>query len=170
MLLWHAGIAAAIVYVTLGRARIDYRFILLGAIAPDIVDGALSLMAFPEWQGRGIAHSVAAVVVIAVVVVVGLRGQRRLSWFGLPVGWLLHLVADGAWNEPETFLWPLFGSAIAGGTEPYSWDLVTDPLGHLGTWGGELVGVALLAWFVVAFDLADPVRRRRFLHDGRLRA
>jgi hypothetical protein len=171
MLLWHAGIAAAIVYVTLGRARIDYRFILLGAIAPDLVDGMLSLAWFPGWQGRGVAHTIAAVVVVALVVILGLRGTRRLAWFGLPVGWLLHLVGDGMWEHPETFLWPLFGSDLSeGGREPYSWELFVDPLGHLATWAGELIGVAILAWFVVAFGLRDGARRSMFLRDGRLRA
>lgn len=171
MLLWHAGIAAAIVYVTLGRARIDYRFIMLGAIAPDLVDGVLSLVMFPEWHGRGIAHSVAAVVVVAIVVILGLRGTTRLSWFGLPVGWLLHLVGDGLWGEPEMLLWPLFGTELAGSLgEPYSWALVTDPLAHLATWAGELVGLAILGWFVVAFRLSDPERRARFQRDGLLRA
>lgn len=171
MLLWHAGIAAAIVYVTLGRARIDYRFILLGAIAPDIVDGALSLTLFPEWQGRGAAHSIAAMTVVALVVILGLRGERRLAWFGLPVGWLLHLVGDGMWAEPRTFLWPLFGSDLTtGSAEPYSWGLFSAPLEHLATWGGELVGAALLAWFVAAFRLGDQQRRARFLRDGHLRA
>jgi hypothetical protein len=171
VLLWHAGIAAAIVYVTLGRARIDYRFILLGAVVPDVIDGALSVAGFSEWQGRGIAHSIAAVVVVAVVVIVGLRGARRLAWFGLPVGWLLHLVGDGMWAAPETFLWPLFGSGFGTSPrEPYTWDLVLDPFAHLTTWAGELAGAAILVWFFVAFGLRDRDRRERFLRDGLLRA
>jgi len=171
VLLWHAGIAAAIVYVTLGRARIDYRFILLGAIVPDLLDGALSLLWFPEWEGRGISHSVVAVVLVAVVVIVGLRGTIRLALFGLPVGWLLHLVGDGLWGDPEILLWPLFGTELDPTVgEPYSWVLFTDPIAHLGTWAGELVGLAILAWFVVAFRLRESERRARFLRDGLLRA
>ena len=37
------GVAAVIVYVTLGRARIDYRWILVGAVLPDILDGVLDI-------------------------------------------------------------------------------------------------------------------------------
>lgn len=185
MILWHAGVAAAIVYVTLGRARIDYRFVLLGAVAPDLIDGALSVAAFGYWEGRGISHTLLTVVVVAVVVILGTRGTTRLALFGLPVGWLLHLVGDGMWNLPELFLWPAFGTTFGSSEpysmafftttfpsspEPYSWTLVTDPLSHLGTWGGELVGVALLAWFVVAFGLTDPARRAAFVRDGHLRA
>lgn len=170
MLLWHAGLAAAITYATLGRRRIDYRLVLLGAVAPDIVDGILSLTFFPGWQGRGVAHSLLAVVVVAVVVLLGTRGTARLAWFGLAVGWLLHLVGDGMWDVPETFLWPAFGSDLAVSPEPYSWSLLTDPGSHWRTWATELVGVALLAWFWVAFDLGKDDRARRFLSDGELRA
>ena len=53
MIFWHMGAAAVIVYVTLGRSRIDYRWILAGAVLPDLVDGALSLGDF--YSAVGIA-------------------------------------------------------------------------------------------------------------------
>src|ERR687892_1864638 len=128
MIIWHMGVAAAIVYVTLGRRRIDYRFVLLGAALPDVVDGVLGLFLFEGPAGRWIAHSILAVVVVAVVIVVSFPRERRLAVFGLAVGWLLHLVGDGMWRAPETFLWPAFGTDFASGLrEPYSWGLVTDP-------------------------------------------
>ncbi len=165
MILWHAGLAALIVYVTLGRRRIDYRFVLLGAVVPDVIDGVLH-RGSPD---RGVAHSILAVVVVAIVVILGFRGETRLAVFGLPVGWLLHLVGDGMWNEPRTFLWPSFGSELPRSPEPYSWDLFTDPLSHLGTWGAEVAGLVLLAWFWVAFGLGHEGRARQFLKDGYLR-
>ena len=165
------GVAAVIVYVTLGRARIDYRWILIGAIAPDLVDGALSLVIYEGDTGRGVAHSVLAVVVIAVAVLLLTRGHRRLSMFGLAVGWLLHLVADGMWAAPETFLWPAFGSSFAAApAEPYSWDLFVHPVDHLAVWAGELAGIIALVYLAAAFELGDKARRKRFLEDGLLRA
>lgn len=165
MILWHAGLAAAIVYVTLGRRRIDYRYVLAGAVLPDLVD-AVVYRGSPD---RGAGHSILAVVVVAVAVIVGLRGERRLAVFGIPVGWLLHLVGDGMWNAPRTFLWPAFGTGFSRSPEPYSWDLFADPLAHLSTWGAEVAGALLLAWFWVAFGLAHEGRFRQFLRDGYLR-
>lgn len=170
MILWHAGLAAAITYFTLGRRRIDYRFVLLGAIAPDLIDGALSRWAFPEWHGRGISHSMLAVVVVAVLILVTTGGSRRLSLFGLAVGWLLHLVGDAMWDLPRTFLWPAFGGEFADAPEPYSWALFTRPQDHIPAWVGEFVGVVLLSWFWIAFELGRGGRGRRFLRDGQLRA
>ncbi len=170
MILWHLGTAALIVYATLGRRRIDYRFILIGSVLPDVIDGVLGLFFFEGRSGRWIAHSILAVITVTVVILIGFRGERRQSWFGIGVGWLLHLVGDGMWRAPVTFLWPAFGTEFAGvPREPYSWDLLVHPLDHLGTWGGELVGLAILAWFWVAFRLGHGGRLKLFLSDGYLR-
>ena len=171
MILWHLGVAAVLVYVTLGRARIDYRWILLGAVLPDVIDGILSASVYEGDSGRGVAHSILAVVAIAVVVLLATRGTTRISVFGLPVGWLTHLVADGMWQAPETFLWPAFGGRFSETpVEPYSWDLLTDPLAHLSTWGGEVLGLAALVYLGAAFELHHRDRRLRFYRDGLLRA
>ena len=170
MLFWHLGVAALIVYVSLGRRRIDYRMILIGAVLPDLVDALLGLFFFEGGAGRWIAHSVFTAIAVTVVIILAFRGDRRQSLFGIGVGWLLHLVADGMWAAPETFLWPAFGSEFATAPrEPYSWDLFLDPLVHLSTWGGELVGLAILAWFWVAFRLGENGRFKLFLSDGYLR-
>ena len=170
MILWHLGAAALLTYVTLGRRRVDYRFVLLGAIAPDVVDPLLSLFVDQGPAGRGLAHSLLAVSVVAVTIMLVTRGEQRLALFGIAVGWLLHLVADGMWQAPATFLWPAFGTEFAAApAEPYSWDLLADPLGHLGTWAAELAGLAALAWFWVAFELRRDARWRAFLADGYLR-
>lgn len=164
------GVAALLTYVTLGRRRIDYRFILLGAVAPDLVDGLLALWLWGGPEGRWAAHSLLAVTVVTVAIVVGAAGERRIALFGVAVGWLLHLVADGMWQAPETFMWPAFGGRFSTTpTEPYSWDLLAHPLAHLGTWGGEVVGVAILAWFWVAFRLGERDRLRAWVRDGHLR-
>jgi hypothetical protein len=170
VLLWHAGVAAALTYVTLGRRRVDYRFVMVGAVFPDALDALVGAVGAGAATGRYVAHSLVAVVIVAVVVIVAFSGTARLAVFGLAVGWLLHLVGDGMWRAPETFLWPAFGTDFAAGPrEPYSWDLVTDPLSHLTTWGAEVAGAAVLAWFYVAFRLGDEPRREAFLRDGYLR-
>ncbi len=170
MLLWHLGIATLIVYVTLGRRRIDYRMILIGAVLPDIVDGVLGLFLFEGQVARWIAHSMLAAIVVTVVIILGFKGDTRQSLFGLGVGWLLHLVADGMWQAPQTFLWPAFETEFSTSPrEPYSWDLLLDPIAHLTTWGGELIGLSILAWFWVAFRLGEDNRFRLFLSDGYLR-
>ena len=166
------GVAAAIVYVTIGRRRVDYRFILLGAILPDVIDW-IGCVFYECGGGRGAAHSLLINVAVTVAIILIFRGETRLSVFGIGVGWLLHLVADGMWDAPKTFFWPIAGTTFATSpSEPYTWALFTDALSppHVFVWMNELIGLAALAWFWVAFDLKDPDRRRRFLRDGHLRA
>lgn len=170
MLLWHLGVAAAIVYVTIGRRRVDYRYVLLGAIAPDVVDGMLNATVVHEPAGRSYAHTLVAVLVVTLAILLVFRGETRLAVFGLGVGWLLHLVGDGMWQAPRTFYWPAFGTRFAlRPPEPYSWDLLAHPFDHLGTWGGEVLGLVVLAWFWLAFRLGEDGRARMFLRDGYLR-
>jgi inner membrane protein len=170
VVLWHLGSAALVVYVTLGRRRVDYRYVLFGSITPDVVDRILGLFFFEGSAGRWIAHSILAVITVTVVVLLSFRGERRQSVFGIGVGWLLHLVADGMWRAPRTFLWPAFGTGFASfPREPYSWDLFVHPIAHLGTWAGELAGLTVLAWFWVAFRLGEQGRAKLFLSDGYLR-
>ncbi|HVF54179.1 MAG TPA: metal-dependent hydrolase [Actinomycetota bacterium] len=169
MILWHLGATAAIVYVSLGRRRIDYRCILLGAIVPDAIDAVLS--AVTDLPQRSVAHSLLAPVAVSIAIILGLRGERRLAWFGVGVGWLLHLALDGMWGEPRIFFWPAFGSAWPpGALGPFSLDVLTHPLDHLGLWGLEIAGALLLLWFWVAFEFGDEDRRRAWLKDGHLRA
>jgi hypothetical protein len=170
MVLWHLGVGALLTYVTLGRRRIDYRYVLAGAVAPDLLDGALTAAGVDTAGGRGPAHSLLAVVIVGVTVVVAFSGPARLRAFGLAVGWLTHLVADGMWEAPEIFLWPAFGTAFEAPVgEPYAWDLLAHPLDHLSTWAAELAGLAVLAWFWVAHRLGEEGRFRSFLRDGYLR-
>ena len=170
MILWHLGLATVIVYVTLGRRRIDYRYILLGAILPDLVDPLLGLFFFEGSSGRWIAHSLIANVAVTVAIILFLRGDTRQAVFGVGVGWLLHLVGDAMWDAPQTFFWPLAGTGFAERpAEPYSWDLFLHPADHLWTWAGEVVGALVLAWFWIAFRLGHDGRLRMFLKDGYLR-
>lgn len=168
MIFWHLGSAAAVVYLTLGRRRIDYRFVLLGALAPDLVDAIFGAAVAGDAGGRRIGHTLLAVLVLAILVIVGTSGTTRLALFGLPVGWLLHLVMDGMWDAPRTFFWPAFGRVFDAVPEPYSWDVLR-LWEHPGLWAMELVGVAILVWFWIAFRLGERDRLRLFLRDGYLR-
>jgi inner membrane protein len=170
VILWHLGLAALVVYVTIGRRRVDYRFILIGAVLPDLVDGILNVTVMHEPADRSVAHTLVAVLAVTVFILLVFKGERRQSLFGIGVGWLMHLVGDGMWQAPRTFFWPAFGTRFSvRPPEPYSWDLIAHPLDHLATWGGELLGLAVLSWFWVAFRVGEDDRLRLFLKDGYLR-
>ena len=122
MLLWFAGMSVAIVWYVFRDPAFDYRLVMVGALAPDLV-------------GRYVHSVVVAALVFAVVLVLG-----RRRWVALPIGVFLHLLLDGMWTRPGVFWWPL----PAG---PSSWDGL--PSFDRPVWmvaAMELAGAVALAW------------------------
>lgn len=156
MLFWFTGLAAVVVWKVFADTAIDYRLIMAGALAPDLVDALTG--------GRGVLHTLLSSVVLLSVVMVVTRGRRRLRrrLLALPVGTFLHLVLDGAWTNARLFWWPALGAHLPGGV-PLS---VHRPL--LVLVAQEAAGVAAMAWWWRRFRLDEPERRRTFLRTGRL--
>lgn len=105
----------------------DYRLVMVGAVAPDVVDAA--------WGGARLLHTLLFSVVLLAVVMVATRGRRpvRRRLLALPIGTFLHLVLDGMWTETRLFWWPFLGASFP---------------------SVELPGFARPVWVVVAMELA----------------
>lgn len=151
---WFIGGSVLLVWLVFQTPTIDFRMVALGAVLP-LVDAAFG--------GPRVLHTLLASVVLLAVVMAATTGHRlrRRRWLGLPIGMFLHLVLDGTWSDQELFWWPLLG------TEFVIDGLVEWSRGGLGLLM-ELAGLASIWWMVGRFDLTDPERRRRFLHDGQL--
>jgi inner membrane protein len=166
MVFWHLGLTAAIVYATLGRRRIDYRVVLLGAVLPDVVDLPLGrLLLREEFQSQHLwGHTLLLPVVLALGVMLLMRGERARRWFVLPMAVLVHLGIDAMWDHPITLYWPLFGTDF--------------PAERLGPWWRSLVapvqiakevaGLGMLLYLGIGHDLQKADRRRAFLRTGKL--
>jgi hypothetical protein len=162
LILWHAGVALAVVWNVFRDRAIDYRLVVVGSLLPDAVDLGFGHPAY--------AHTLAAsALVLAAVMLLtrpagrgGKASRRRLirrRLLALPIGMFLHLVLDGVWARPELLWWPFFGARFPdAGLLPPLRLLVAE----------EIAGAWALGWFVWRFRLADPVRRRTFLRSGRL--
>jgi membrane-bound metal-dependent hydrolase YbcI (DUF457 family) len=153
MFLWFVATAALTVYVVFRDDQFDYRLLSVGALMPDLLDGATG---HARW-----GHSlVVAVGVLAVVMATtGRRPIRRLL-LGLPIGMLLHLVFDGVFRNATVFWWPFLGD----------WEANRLPSLSRGWWNVplELVGmfVMLMAWR--RFDLGEQSRRSMLWRRGTL--
>ncbi|MBW3537654.1 MAG: hypothetical protein KY395_07820, partial [Actinobacteria bacterium] len=112
--------------------------------------------------GVGPGHSVVLGAAALGAVMVGTRGRRRLRrrLLGLPLGFLFHLVLDGAWLAgPERLWWPLGGWSTAG-TLPAA----QRPLALIGAL--ELSGLALGLVACRAIGSARSGRREPELRPG----
>ena len=171
MLFWHLGVTAAVIFFTLGRRRIDYRVVLLGAVLPDIIDKPIGRLFFEETfqNSRLFGHTLLLSVVLLLGIQLTLRGKTARRWFILPIAMLLHLVLDGMWNQPITFFWPLFGTDFPKMPEANYWlDVLRRPLEHPASAAQELIGLLLLFYLGWAYHLHQREARREFLRTGTL--
>lgn len=155
MFLWFVGTSVLTIWFVFRDPGFDYRFLILGALLPDAIDGV--------WGGARGLHSVSMGVAILAVVMLATIGRRarRTMLLGIPIGLLLHLVYDGAFADTKVFWWPFTG---------ISFDDARLPVAERGWFNLVLegVGAALCVFVWRRFRLADPERRRVFVVSGRL--
>lgn len=132
MALWFAGGAVVLVWGILRDPALDYRVLVAGALAPEVVGVALLH-----------GHTLVVSAALLATVVVATRGRRdvRRRWLALPLGTFAHLVLDGVWGDTDLFWWPAFGWSLAGQRLPSlerGWVVLV---------AQEVAGLLALVWF-----------------------
>jgi hypothetical protein len=154
MLLWFVATSVLAVHFVFTDPRFDNRWLVVGALLPDLID---------VWFGGArVFHSLTGAVAALALVMLVTAGRKpiRTRLIAIPIGMMLHLVFDAAFDDTDVFWWP-FTSGF------HDAEL---PVVSRGWWNVplELVGAALLAWSWRRFGLADPERRRHLVRTGRL--
>jgi hypothetical protein len=171
MLFWHVGATLWLFRWIFKDPKVDIRFLVVGAVLPDVLDMPIGTVLFPDRYATGELwfHSlVAATLYMTVVLLATRRGRKRRAFMALGIGWLLHLMLDGTWTNPEVLFWPFFGWTIPIGVSPY-WSLAWErALSDPWRWAKEVVGLAYLAWLWFAVGLNRSDRRRQVVATGRL--
>ena len=155
MLIWFAAASFLIVALVFDSPALDYRMVMIGAVAP-VLEGAVG--------GPWLLHTLAGAVAVFGAVVVVTRGRRLVARraIGLPIGLLLHLVLDGTWLTSSLFWWPFGGGRPLGHGRIPEFD-------HLGqSVVLEVIGVAIAIFLVRRYELSRPEHRREFIRSGRL--
>ncbi|MDD5311771.1 MAG: metal-dependent hydrolase [Dehalococcoidia bacterium] len=90
---------------------VDYRFILLGSILPDLIDKPIGSVIFTQAfnNARIFAHTLLFLFVAIVIGFVVFRIQKKLWGYCIAFGIFTHLVLDAMWLEPVTLFWPFLG-------------------------------------------------------------
>jgi hypothetical protein len=173
MLIWHLGATLWLFRWIFRDPKVDVRFLLLGAILPDLIDLPVGTVLLADRYSTGELwfHSlILPTIYMAVVLLATRRGRERRAWMALGVGWLFHLLLDGMWMSQEVFLWPFFGWDIPPGEAPFwplAWErAMNDPW----RWVEDVVGLAYLVWLWVALGLSRRDRRSAVISTGRLPA
>ena len=170
MLLWHVAGTVAIARYAFRDERMDLRFLMLGAVLPDLIDTPIGLLFFGRFGGvRLAAHSLlAASILMASIVLATRRGRPRKKWMGLAIGMLIHMFLDAMWASPETLWWPLFGFEFSpsGATDVAQY--MSEVLANGLVWLGEAVGLIYLLVLARRARLKTADARALFLATGRV--
>jgi inner membrane protein len=172
VIFWHTGATVAFTRYTFRDPNMDLRYLVLGAILPDLIDTPIGFAFWPAFENvRLVAHSLLfAATVMVIVLLLTRRGRPRKRWMPLAIGILLHLVFDAMWRQPETLWWPFLGwhftsRGFATVGDYVVW-LVTDPT----TWILEGVGLLYLVYLGYRSKLTNPEERALLLKTGRVQA
>lgn len=157
MVLWFIGTAVLAVWFVFRDPRFDYRFLILGVLIPDVIDGL--------WGGARGFHSVTVSVFVLFAVMAVTIGRRplRKRLLAVPIGMFVHLIVDGAFDDTKVFWWPITGVSFGDSRLP----VVERGMFNIVL---EIIGFGLCLYAVRRFALKDPERRRAFLRDGWLTA
>lgn len=155
VLFWFIGTATLAVWYVFRDPRFDHRFLIVGVLTPDVIDGV--------WGGARAMHSLVGSVAILVGVMFATVGRRplRRRLLAIPIGTFMHLVFDGAFSATQVFWWPFGGVSFEGARLPVverGW--VNVPL--------EAAGLILCAWAWRMFGLGEKERRTNFVRSGTL--
>jgi membrane-bound metal-dependent hydrolase YbcI (DUF457 family) len=140
---WHSGGAIFLFRWIFRDPKADVRFLILGALLPDLIDLTIGLLVF------GASHALGHTLVIpalfmGLVLITTRRGKRRRAWMVMTVGWLFHLLLDGMWTDREVFFWPFFGLEFPPAPQPFWGGLWSRAMGDPWRWIKEAAGLGYL--------------------------
>jgi len=145
---------------------IDYRFVLLGSMFPDIIDKPLGMIIFAGSiaNGRVYTHTL-FVNLILILIGAYLAKRKKPNFLFFSFCSCFHLVLDQMWLTPKTLFWPFFGWGFPKEDISYWWEnifqaLLTNPW----VYGPEVIGAAV----IITFGLLLIKRRAigKFLLQG----
>ena len=116
LLFGHIGITLGIFFVFSYLAPrletiIDRRYLVVGALLPDLIDKPLGLIIFASTisNGRMISHTLLFSITLFIIGLYFYEKRNSIVIITLASGSFFHLMEDQMWNTPQTLFWPLLG-------------------------------------------------------------
>lgn len=149
--------------------EVDYRFVLVGSILPDIIDKPIGMFLFRNkfHNSRIFGHTLIFSIIIMLLGIYFIKNNKKSNILFLGIASLIHLVLDSMWIYPQTLFWPYFGLKFPARPEG-SWiksdiiRLVSDPSYYM----PELIGFIIIAYYFI--KLVKNKNIKTFLKKGKL--
>ncbi|AFD00749.1 putative membrane-bound metal-dependent hydrolase (DUF457) [Methanocella conradii HZ254] len=153
----HLGITLLFAFIVFSslKEKLDYRFVLAGAPLPQ--------------NGRIFGHTMLFALALAGMGMY-LNKRRGIGAVeALALGSLLHIAEDQMWLAQGTLFWPLLGWEFPKyDIENYAGYIIYALLHEPRAYVPEILGIAILATFILYFKLYRPERIRLFISRGSL--
>lgn len=93
------------------KTIIDPRYLVIGALLPDLIDKPLGYIFFASTisNGRIISHTLLFSLTLLLIGLYLYDRKSEIRVISLALGSFFHLIEDQMWRTPQTLLWPLFG-------------------------------------------------------------
>lgn len=147
------------------RKAIDYRFILLGALLPDLIDKPVGFTYFSNL--RVFSHSLLFLLIIIAAGIFLYRFRKQLWLLCLAFGVFWHLILDQMWLNTHTLFWPLLGLPFER-LDVSNWmyvilqELRNEPAVYL----PEIIGLVILIYLGIMLVIKRGVFT--FIREGRI--
>ncbi len=140
---------------------VDYRFVIIGSMLPDIIDKPLGQLILRNQlsNGRIFSHTL---LFLLIVIAAGLLVQhfyKKPYVLYLAAGTFIHLVLDGIWLTPCTLFWPACGLAFPKyDLENWTLTLLKNLFSDPATFIPEAFGAAIVIYLSVRTLVKKSVR------------
>jgi inner membrane protein len=145
---------------------IDYRFVLLGSLLPDIIDKPIWIFTnanFP-WNGRGYAHTFLFNFVLLIAGLILTTRWNKIWLLTISLCSFIHLVLDQMWLDPTTLWWPFLGPIQREATAGWLLSLWSELISNPYVYVSEAVGLIITLY--IALRLVASRRGMHFLKTG----
>ena len=140
-------------HLTSVKNHLDYRFLLIGSLLPDLIDKPVGGVFFYETfqNSRIFAHTLCFTIFLAILGIYVYKKWKKLWFLILSFGSAIHLILDKMWLNPGALLWPIYGWSFvkSDATNFFTWlpemflALTINPYVYM----PEILGFGILAWF-----------------------
>ncbi len=169
----HLGFTLLFVFVVfyLLKEDVDYRFVLAGAVLPDLLDKPIGdYLLYSVFQnGRIFGHTLLFVFALTLLGAYVTKKYRAGFVELLALGSLVHIALDRVWMVQGTLFWPLLGWEFPRyDLDNYFGYILYNLTHNPEAYVPEIIGIGILAAFAIYFKMYRYERLRAFLAGGRL--
>ena len=93
------------------KTIIDPRYLVIGALLPDLIDKPLGYIVFASTisNGRMISHTLVFSLTLLLIGLYLYDRKSEIRVISLALGSFFHIMEDQIWKTPQTLFWPFFG-------------------------------------------------------------